>query len=728
MADPSIRGGDDEQKDSGTPKKSGFTVPDMPSGDPEQDKEENLIKVHQKQYDTARRFDKNYRKQVAKDRRYADGSATANWAVSANIVCYVIEILTAILYARDPDVSVRKAPQVDDDAPANLDIETWARTLEVVISLLWKKAPLRNKLKQSVRSALTNSAGWIKLLALTEETPQPEIQAQLDDKMARKDQIKAQRELVGEAISEDDLDAEEAELDALIEADKGTLEKGKRQEFIVEFVPTQGVQLSLDVAREEDYVDCDWITFDLFVPRDSVLERFPRLEEDDIKSAREYYQKPEPNYAGAQLDNDSNSAGGNISAEEAEEYTTATKGDEEVVFVKVMEKWCRKDSHIYTWIEGVKKWAKEPFQPQFATSRFYPCFRLAFFDVDGKRHAQSIPSRIDKLQDEYACARSNFRLARERSIPSIIFNAQNISDEEANKLKSSVIQELIALKQLDPTQPIGNNFAEKPVSKIDPRVFDTTPILQDINRITGVQEALQGAASGPKTATEAQLEQMGMNARSTSDRDALEWMLSEAAQYTAEIAIQAYSTKDIQAMVGTAAIWPEGLGIHTMNRLVNIVIQAGSTGKPRKAADQQAWGVILPLLEKTIGNIVIARQQGNTALAKALEELVRETMLRMGDESDVERFIPPAGQQAPPPNGGMQKPQVSISLKGVVPPQDAAAIAAEALPPGAQPAPPQPGAAPPGAPPGQPGAGPPPGQEPGPQGAPPGAVPPVHAM
>jgi hypothetical protein len=298
------------------------------------------------------------------------------------------------------------------------------------------------------------------------------------------------------------------------------------------------------------------------------------------------------------------------------------------------------------------------------------------------------------------------------------------------KLAGSKIQEIVALKPLDPGVNVSTLFAAKPAAPIDPRLFDTTPIMADIERVTGAQEALQGAASAPKTATEAQLQQTGLNARTTSDRDLLEWMLSELAIYTAEIAIQGYKTKDIQAMVGPSAMWPEGIGINALHRLLNICIQAGSTGKPKKQSDQQTWGVVLPLMEKMMSSIVSARMSGNTALAKALEALIVETMERMGDNTDVDKFIPQVAATPPTP-APPPPPQVSISLKGIVPPEDSAAIASRAVPPGMAPAPggagPAPGAqpGPPGVPPGGT-AGPIPGQQPGPQGPPPGAQPPVN--
>jgi len=78
------------------------------------EEERALVDKRFKCYDDARKFDENFRKQVAIDRRYAAGTSDLSWAVTTNLIGAFIDILVALLYARNPDVSVRKAPQVDE--------------------------------------------------------------------------------------------------------------------------------------------------------------------------------------------------------------------------------------------------------------------------------------------------------------------------------------------------------------------------------------------------------------------------------------------------------------------------------------------------------------------------------------------------------------------------------------------------------------------------------------
>jgi hypothetical protein len=95
----------------------------------------DAVKALWKEYDTARKFDKAARSQYAADRRYAAGTADPTWAVDTNLIGSFIDILTSFLYARNPDVSVKKTPRVTlpgQPQTKALDDENFAKTLEPV--------------------------------------------------------------------------------------------------------------------------------------------------------------------------------------------------------------------------------------------------------------------------------------------------------------------------------------------------------------------------------------------------------------------------------------------------------------------------------------------------------------------------------------------------------------------------------------------------------------------
>ena len=702
-------------------KTDGVDQDELDDKEADEDEQEQVAKLW-KCYDDARKFDENFRKQIAIDRRYAAGTSDLSWAVSTNLIGAFIDILVALLYARNPDVSVRKAPQVDESNTYQMQV--FARTMEIVISSVWKKGNLKKPARTAVRSVLSNGEGWFKATFVAEKRPQPEVETALNDAQETHARLIAQQKMIeaNEGGDPETLEAEKAEKQALIDELHEKLELAVNKMFVIDYVESENIQVSTDINRVENYTDADWIGNEIFIDKEDALARFPRLVVEDIRTAKTYYQRAPKELTTRDIDNILPQ--GSMTAESAQAFTTNTSAQESPAFVRVVEIWDRRDKQIRTMIDGVRKWAKEPYPPPYPTSRFYPYFYFAFYEVDGQRHAQSLSWRLYKLQDEYSSCRSNFRLTRERSIPGVLFNATMLDEVEAKKLTESKSQEYTALRPGDPSTPLANLFAPKPVQGIDMRLYDPTLILSDMERISGVQEALSAAISGPgnpKTATEANIQQSGTQARTTSNRDSLESMLTDLAQYTAQQSLQCLQIRDVQRMAGAKAFWPEGMDIEDLFTLVEITIEAGSTGKPRQATDMQAWSTILPLIQKSLQEIEQAFAQGNTPMANSLIELVKETMLRLGDESDVERFIPRQPPPGSPGAGGPPPaiiPQISVSLKGEISPEAAAQLVQPAItrdgppPPAANPNPspggaPAPGNAPnasPAAPP--PGAGP----------------------
>jgi hypothetical protein len=704
---------DTEGKDDGV---------DQEPADDKETEEQELAAVAKKwkEYDSARKFDENFRKQIASDRRYASGTSDLSWAVTTNLIGAFIDILVALLYARNPDVSVRKSPQVDESNTYQQQV--FARTMEIVISTLWKKGNLKTAVRKGVRSVLSNSEGWLKCTMRADKNPQPEVEKALNDAQETHARLIAQQKLLEDPMDTDPetLESEKAEKEALIDELNEKLELAVSKMFVIDYVETENMQISTDVNCINNHLNADWNGNEIYQTVEDALASFPRLKVEDLKSAKKYSQVKPKNLNSNDLHD--TMPQGQVTAEMAQSYTAQTGDAESQSFVRVVEIWDRRDKQIRTLIDGVKKWAKEAYPPPYPTSRFYPYFYFAFYEVDGQRHAQSLAWRLYKLQDEYSSTRSNFRIARERSTPGVLFNATMLDEVEAKKLQDSKSQEFTALRPSDPSLPIANLFAAKPTGQIDMRLYDPTLILNDMERISGVQEALSAAISGPgnpKTATEANIQQSGTQARTVADRDNVEAMLTDLAQYTAEQALECLETRDVMRMAGKAAYWPHGMDIEDLFTMVEILIEAGSTGKPRQQTDVQAWSTILPLIQQTLKEVAQAMAQGDLPMANALIELVKETMLRFGDESDVERFIPrkappgSPGSGAPPP---AVQPQVTISLKGTLTTATSEAMAQPVLTRDAASAPPPtpaPGGAPPGGAPSAPGpAAPPPGAGP----------------
>lgn len=637
--------------------------------------EKSAAKKSWKEYVQQRDFDKDARAQYAVDRRYASGTADKTWAVDTNLIGNIIDILVSFLYARDPDISAKKAKRVDNRGTK--DEDTFAQTIELVVSRLWKKGALKKQAKKAVRSGLSVGVGWLKVILVCDAPNNPKMQGEMNDlrdNLAALEDVERQLKQM-ENADVSDIEAQIQKQNELIASLEDKIEATIRKYLAIDFVPAQDMSTSLDVASIEDYLDADWNANAIYIPKDQAQEKFPRLTKEEIKGAATYFQRQDRDTKPlTDMISLPGIEGSGVDAKDAEYYTTTGPSQQGVgssnpgmEFVKVVEKWDKRTNHIHTHIEGVERWAKEPFQPPYASSRFYPYFRIAFFEVDGARHAQSLSGRLAKLQDEYARSRSNFRLTRERSIPGTLFNKAGLTPEDAKAIEKGVHQEFIGLNPVDPQQPLSSLFSEKPIGTYDPRIYDNAPILQDMEKVSGVQEALQSSATPDKTATQANIEQSGFASRTTADRDVLEDVLTDLAVYTTEVALQGLNLQDAQRIAGPAAFWPVGMAIEDIVTMVEVEIKAGTTGKPNEAASQQAWGVLLPVLKEAIIQIHGFIAAGQIPLAKAMSELVRRTMTIMGDDTDPELFIPDIpemtiGGIAPAPVGGAPLPVADPSL------------------------------------------------------------------
>ena len=126
-------------------------------------------------------------------------------------------------------------------------------------------------------------------------------------------------------------------------------------------------------------------------------------------------------------------------------------------------------------------------------------------------------------------------------------------------------------------------------------------------------------------------------------------------QYTAEVATQECPLSWVVRVCGQGAFWlgpndqtnAPPMDVEDVLTMVEVTIDAGSTGKPNFAADKANWATILPLLEQSLQKIRMA-QMSDPGMATALENILKETLHRMDDRLDIDDFIP-QGQPNPPP-------------------------------------------------------------------------------
>jgi len=692
------------------------------------DTERKLVAKLSKQVADARKADKVFRARVVRDRAVVDGRALEGFEVSAQLVAAIIDTLIPFIYAKDPDVDVvpedqtappykprLQAPQpprppVDpatgqpimapDGVPVSPDpmavqqfaselaaynealqaehkqaeqerihndfVRRLGQTIEIVVSRLWRKAKLKAEAMSMVRAGLTTGEGWLKVSLHGDLKTDPTVQRELYQLQQQHQAIANLQEEIREGNVQNP-DPEMARLQAMIEGAQARLETYVGRCLVVDWVDTLDMQWPSTSRKITEYVRAPWGADCTYLSKEDAASRFG-IDLSRLASATCWREPDQGQWVpgtGAEDDLYQNPGDG--------EYWVKTVADDERGMLRVWELHSKQEGTVYTWIDGCDFWAKPPMPPRLQTSRFYPYFLWAPYECDGSRHPQSLAGRLAKLQAEYASTRSNELEVKRRSKPGVLVDGTNIDDVQMDKINSSTNQEMTVVKPLRPGEPLTNSFAPKPYARVDPALYDTTKARTDMETVSGAQEALTQGVNVAKTATEAEIQQTGSQARTGYSRDVLDMMLGELAEYTAELALGGFERDQVLQWAGPHAVWPNTADKDALSSLVYVAVRAGSSGKPNTSAERQAWSTIMPMLQGLMMQIGQMNGADPQEMADKLQELLRETVARVGDRLDIDRFLPMPSPMA-------QMGQIPGAMGGPLPPPGAQA-------PGPQPSP-----------------------------------------
>ncbi|WOB24756.1 MULTISPECIES: hypothetical protein [Xanthomonas] len=641
--------------------------------------EEADVGAWQKRIDEAREFDKEARKGYAIDRMYCANDIDHQvYDVSVPIAGTYVNLLTSFLFARDPEPSVLPAESVGSSRVQQAKLA--GRTLEIVITSLWKKGRLKGAADQMVRSGLTIGPGWIKAAWHRQTDRDPIMSQQIDD---LRTQIQAAQEserqlMAGDAPNPDELRAQyERQMASLEQQVEVVIYNG----LCIDFVRGDDMQVAPAVPCLKDYLSAPWIAHRSFMTMDEAKAAYPDVVDEDgttvLSKATQFFQaKASDNTAARTPTSDS------VSDTDADSFRSGSAPgitESSNAHLCIWELWDKRTGTVITFAAGLKRYLRPAYQPDQKTTRFYAFFLWAPLWVDGRRHPQSLISRSRALLDEYNRIRTNYREHRRRAIPKLGFDAGAVEPDEARKMEAGAIGEMVGLNLNGQTStqvlfPIQYN-------QIDPALYDTAVIRSELELIWGIQEALSSSIQTAKTATEADIQQQGTESRLGYSRDSLDEVFGELAQYTAEVAMSpaGLTTEEAQQIAGPEALWVQMDEPDMLTALLFVDIRAGSSGRPATNLRRQQWGAILPQLQQAVVQIGQMRGASSLDIANSLEQLMVETIERTGDSSiDAYSFIPQAPQ--PDPMAALGAPGMPMDPAAIPMPPEAANVPAMPMP------------------------------------------------
>jgi len=405
-------------------------------------------------------------------------------------------------------------------------------------------------------------------------------------------------------------------------------------------------QLVKELSEREDIIVKEGIVFDF--PLSSSIIPDPKCRQlngfvgaDWV--AQEYVMSPDDVKELYKVD-----VGSNYTAYEENPNGVSPDGSEKKVLV--WEIYSKRDKLVYVIADGYHDFLKEPDGPVLDLERFWPFFTLAFNEVESDKHIFPVSDvrTLMPVQKEYNRARQALREHRHANRPAYATYMGALSEEDQNHLKDHPANAIIQIQNLAPGKAVGEILQPIQHTPLDPALYDTTPLLDDMMRTVGSQEANLGA-TGTSTATEVSVAEGSRLSSLGSSIDDLEDFLSDLARATGQVLLMEMDEQTVKKIAGPGAVWPQ-LTANDIAQELMLEVEAGSNGRPNKAMLISNWERLAPILLQIPG--------------MNPEFMLKETIRRLDDTLDPTDAIRAAlpsiiamnsakaiGPQAQPPTG-----------------------------------------------------------------------------
>lgn len=562
----------------------------------------------------AKKFHEPAFTRMRKDMDFAYLGADGEWIAGGNYVANIIQRhinnAVAALYAKNPRASAKRRPRLDfklwdgdamsleaakmsmsnsmatgipdlnamallqeiDEVKTNmLMLDRMGKTTEILFHYFLDEQEPRFKpqMKQAVRRAKVTGIAYVELGFQRILEPQPDITARINDVT---DQI-ARMERLMQEYAEGEIESDAAELEEL----RALIEELQSKENIIAregpvFLFPRSTVLIPDpkCTSLPGFIGADWVAKE----HTGSPERVKEIYKVDLGKDGEKYRQHKSSKLSkfeAFMENDSKDSDGE-----------GKQGSDQCVWWRVMNKATGQE---FTIADGYHDFLKAPAAPDVKLERFWPWFPLTFNDLESEKEVfpRSDVSLLRDMQEEYNRSRQGLREHRRANRPKYFVGKGMLSQTDRDNLQSHPNSAIIELSAIQPGQNVEQLImAHRPVP-LDPALYDTNPLFEDVLRVVGAQEANIGGLSG-STATEASIGESSRMSTQSSDVDNLDETLTEVARATGQIMLLELSSETAVEIAGPGAVWPE-LTRDEIVKELRLDIKAGSSGRPNRAAE-----------------------------------------------------------------------------------------------------------------------------------------------
>jgi|SRR5882672_449404 len=537
--------------------------------------------------------------------------------------------------------------------------ENLARTLEIVFTYYTDEQvqPFKYQMKQAVRRAITCGVSYAKIGFQRVMETKPEVVQGIADASERMAHLQA---LVAD-VADDKLNPASAEMEEIrktMDALQSEPDLLIREGLTIDYPASWSVIPDRRCKQLKGFIGCNRVSQEyVLTPRE--IEEIYGI---DISSNYTAYS-----YQG-------------VSPTKLQAMGSVPAGYSGETVACVYEVYERKSGTVSTVCEGWPDYLRAPASPRPALERFWPWFPLSF--NDGEHETKVFPVSDVRLlmsaQREYNRCREGLRRHRIANRPKTIVAAGVLSEEDETAMKTHPDNAIIEIGALSPGQKVEDLIQAYKGPPIDPALYNTDMVFQDVLRVVGSQEANLGGTSN-STATESSIAESSRLSSLQSNIDDLDDFLSDMARAGGQVCMIELTLPTVQQIAGPGAIWPQMSKADIASEFY-VEVEAGSSGRPNKAQEMQNMNMILPYLIQIPGinpmwlaQQVLRRMDDRMdltdAMAQNIPSIVAQNTMAGGSAQ-------PESAGAPRPGGGKPAEGAQGANNAPQPGQGAAANAA----------------------------------------------------
>ena len=485
----------------------------------------------------------------------------------------------------------------------------------------------KSQMKRCVRSAIQTAVGYVKLGFQRETDLSPDNKAKIADSQQRLAHIQRLMDDLGPDGDKTMYDSEAEELRLAVDQLHKEPMVIIREGLVFDFPRPTSVIPDKKCIALDGWIGADWLTEEIFMTPDEVKEFY------QLDLAGTSTPATGPGYAAYSTN--------------GTEYRQNPRNDlsgrrDDLVCVWMM--YHKPTGLKFEMADGFKDFLKEPGGPEVVVERFFPIYALCFNELE---HATKLfpPSDVCNMtpqQMELNRQKEALREHRKANRPGYVTPKGALSEGDKGALMGAEANAVVELDGMMPGNKVLDLIQPLPKIGVDPNLYESQGIMDDVYKTVGMAEPSFGGSSGD-TATAVATAEQARTAALEAEADQLNDFLSVLASDASQIMLANLDPQTVQQIAGPGAIWPQ-MNRDQIQSEMYLEIVAGSNGRPNKVQRQQALQQLVPFLMQIPG---VNPQWLGQKLIEAIDDSIDITEAFTANIPSIQAL-----NNAPPPQPG----------------------------------------------------------------------------